>query len=158
MISKNSCGETATRVALPHGGPRGWPCRSHLAFFSIISCPAAERSSPTWIQIWPRMGSEGRSQWADAIPLLCTGPRCPRPARPVAPFGHEVGEHGSGEEPLQPAQNRGACQRQTSSPFNKSERTLESFLEIDYAQGIHTQSLRSPCFPVERCQGRDFTG
>lgn len=143
----------------PEGGPAGgpaqqWPLGVALpAFFSIISCPAAERSSPVWVQIWPQMGSEGRSQWADSIPLLCIGPRCP--ARPVTPFGQEVREHGSREEPLQPAQNCGACQRQTSSPFNKSERTFESFLKIYYAQGIKTQSLHALHFPVERCQGQD---
>lgn len=143
MVSENSCGETATQVALPSGGPESSPCRAHLASFSIISCPAAERSSPIWIQIWPRTGSEGRSQWADSIALLCIGPRCPRPARRSPFLDKRSGSMGPGRTHCQPAQNCGACQRQTSSLFKKSERTFESSLKIYYAQEIKTNSVPS---------------
>lgn len=137
MTSENSCRETSPGVA-----PEGGPCWSHLAFsLSISSCPAAKRSpAPCASKPSPPIGSEGRSQGADAslCPVLAWTP-APSPA------GHPFWTRGQGaqarEEPLWPAQNRGECQRQTSSLFNKNERTFESLLEIHYAQGIKHQPL-----------------
>lgn len=128
------------QVVLPSDGHRGWLLLVPPGFLpSISSCPAAERSpAPCASKTGPRMGSEGRPQWAGA-PLCSALPWAPTPS----PAGQSSWTRGQGAwalgEHLWPAQNRGERQRQSSSLFNKNERTFESSLKIHYAQGIKNQ-------------------